>query len=246
MISSFFKGALAYLKIIPSISKYGLWKYVFISGAFSLIVYSFFVWIFWAISDTMATWIVEYYPFERGKSVVEKTVNVGTFLSVLIGFSVVYKYVVLIMLSPLMGTVSEKIERYHHPSITFEQNIIGFGKNIIRGIRISLRNISKELFYTLILMVIGWVVPGAILITTPIIFILQAYYVGAGNFDYYLERHANVRESVRFTSNHKWLAIGNGTVFLALLFIPFLGPVVAPIFGAVSASVELDKIIHPA
>ncbi len=244
MITSLIKGALAYLKVFPSISKYGLWKYVFLSGAISFVVYSALVWVFWNTSDNAAAWLVDFYPFDKGAQILEKTINFITFLSLLIGFTIIYKYIVLIILAPLMGSVSEKIERAHHPAVSFKQNIIGFTKNIIRGIRISLRNISKELVYTLILLIIGWIVPGAIIITTPLIFLIQAYYVGAGNFDYYLERRTDVRESVHFTRSHRWLAIGNGSVFLALLLVPIIGPVFAPIFGTVAATLEVDKIVY--
>ncbi len=244
MIHEFILGLTAYLKAPRGIVTYRLWPQVLISGLISLTLYSLLIFVFWNKSDLVGAWLIDFYPFEWGKSAIEKAVNWITFLSAFIIFSLVYKYIILVVLSPIMSVVSEKIERHHHPDISFKQNVVGFINSIIRGLRLSLRNIIKELLYTLLLMIGGWIIPGAAIITTPLIFLIQAYYVGAANIDYFLERHTGVSGSVAFTKQHKGLAMGNGTVFLLILLIPILGALFAPILGTIASSREVDRIVH--
>jgi CysZ protein len=80
--------------------------------------------------------------------------------------------------------------------------------------------------------------PIATFAVPVLIFIIQAYYAGFGNFDYYLERYANVSQSKYFVSRNKGLAVGNGAVFLALLLIPIAGLFLAPALATTAATVE--------
>ncbi|HFB99615.1 MAG TPA: hypothetical protein ENJ53_02310 [Phaeodactylibacter sp.] len=77
-----------------------------------------------------------------------------------------------------------------------------------------------------------------------LIFLIQAYYAGFGNLDYTLEGHYSVRESNRFVKEHRWLAIGNGTMFLLLLGTG-VGFLVAPPLAAVAGAIETVKRVEP-
>ena len=57
--------------------------------------------------------------------------------------------------------------------------------------------------------------------------------------DFTLERHYTYKESILYVKKHKGYAIGNGLVFLALLFIPILGFIIALPMGAVGGTLNV-------
>jgi CysZ protein len=118
-------------------------------------------------------------------------------------------------------------------------------RELVRGIRVSLRNILRELLLTLIVLVISGLLPFLAIFGGPVIFAIQAYYAGFGNMDFTLERHLGVRGSVRFVRNHKGLAIGNGAVFVLLLMIPVVGLFLAPGLSTVASTIRTIEHLEP-
>ena len=113
-----------------------------------------------------------------------------------------------------------------------------------RGLRISLRNIFREIFYTVILLILGFI-PLIGLVNSVLILAVQAYFAGFGNMDYTLERYFGVRESNDFVKRHKGLAVGNGTIFLLLLAVPVIGLFMAPALATVAGTIETIEKLHP-
>jgi CysZ protein len=139
-----------------------------------------------------------------------------------------------------MSPLSERIEQ-SVVQTTKGTTAISFGqwaKDIARGIRIALRNVVRELVFTAILLLLS-LLPGLVIVTTPLILVVQAYYMGFGNMDYYMERHLGVKAAATYVRRHKWLAITNGAIFLALLAIPFVGFLIAPALGATAATLAI-------
>lgn len=196
----------------------------------------------WGISDQLGDWIISIYPFDWGKATLGKIADVfGALFVIAIGF-ILFKHLVMALASPFMSFLSEKIERH----IQGRPDIGGFSatqmmEDFVRGLRIALRNIIRELFFTLLLFILG-LIPIFSPFTTIAIFLVQAYYAGFGNIDFTLERHFKVRDSVHFVRQHRGLAIGNGTIFL-LLFLTGIGFLVALPLGTVAATTETLKRI---
>ena len=71
------------------------------------------------------------------------------------------------------------------------------------GIRINLRNLGKELLLTIPILIIG-LIPVIGIISTVLLFLMQAYYAGFGNMDYTLERHFNYKQSIQFVRETSW------------------------------------------
>ena len=110
---------------------------------------------------------------------------------------------------------------------------------MIRGVRLTFRNLIREVFFTIIVMILSFI-PFVSVISVPLIFIIQAYYAGFGNMDYYLERHyPSVSGTAAYVRGSKGIAIGNGIVYLLLLIIPVLGLLIAPTFGATAATLSI-------
>jgi CysZ protein len=62
--------------------------------------------------------------------------------------------------------------------------------------------------------------------------------------DYTLERHFNYRDSVNYVKANRGIAIGNGLVFMGMLFIPVIGIILVLPFSVTAASrVTLEKLL---
>lgn len=147
----------------------------------------------------------------------------------------------MIVLAPIQSIISNRVESGLNGYETNEKiTLSSVFKDLYRGIGITLRNLSKEIFFTIILLLLSFV-PAVAIVTGPAILLVQAYYAGFGNMDYYMERHFNIKDSASFVSRYKGLAIANGGVFLFLLLIPIIGFVLAPTFATIASSVEVHK-----
>lgn len=240
MVKNFFSGISAYSKAIQHISKYRMWGYVLLPGLLSLVLGAAVFSTAWGLSDNIGGLIDGWWKWDFGRSVVEKIAQVfGGLLVVVLGI-LVFRQMVMVVLAPFMSILSEKVEaqlrgRKSDRPFTLKQVI----SDLSRGLRLALRNIVRELSATALLFLLG-LIPFFTPFTTVLIFLLQSYYVGFGNIDFTLERHLNYRESIRFVGRNRSLAIGNGAVFMLLLFT-FIGFFFALPLGTVAATIETVK-----
>ena len=147
-----------------------------------------------------------------------------------------FKHIIMALSSPFMSPVSEKIEEYYTGQPAEKRIKASFAQQLARSIRLGLRNLSKELLYTLPILLLKFI-PVVNIFSTALLFMVQAYYAGFGNMDYTLERHFSYKESVAFIRKNRGLAIGNGIGFLLLLFIPVIGVILVLPLSVTSASV---------
>ena len=136
-----------------------------------------------------------------------------------------------------MSLLSESVE-IHLTSNTIPQ--LGFKdqiKSMIRGTRLAISNVIREILITIPTLLISFI-PGFALFTTPFLLIVQSYYAGFGNYDFFMERRYNIRESRAFMSRHKGLAIGNGFLFLSFLVVPIIGVLLSPPLSTIAATVS--------
>lgn len=244
MIQHFSSGFISFTKGLSFLSKHRLWGFVIIPGLVSLVLAAAIFGGAYAGSDELGAWLVDIYPFEFGKGAIEYVAEGLSFLLVILTSILAFKYLVMVVVSPFMGTLSERVESkitgQAPPAISVKAMI----SDMVRGIRIALRNVFRELVLVIILTIAGSIFGVLIpfvggLIVSAIIFLVQAYFAGFGNLDYLLERKRyGVKDSVGFVRRNKWLAIGNGTAFTLLLFVPILGWFLAPALGTVGATVE--------
>ena len=245
MFKDFFDGLGSYGKAFRAISKMGLWGYALVPALFTIVLMIIIGFTAWGLSDNVGNLITGWWPWEWGADVVAGigTWTGGLIIAVLGILSL--KYLVMIVVAPFMSLLSEKVEA----KLTGATSTATFSfstaiKDIIRGIRISLRNIIRELFYTLLLLILG-LIPGVNVIVPFLIFFVQSFYAGAGNADYTLERHFTVRQSVYFSRRHRGLMVGNGAVFM-LLLMTGIGFLIAPPLSTVAATMESVKRLDAA
>ncbi len=239
MIQDFITGITSYFRAFQDISRLKLWGYVLVPGLISLLLG---IGIFsgaWAASDDIGGWLVGWYPFEWGSEWIGKVANVFGGLLVGIFGLLIFKYLVMIVASPFMSFLSEHIEKKMYGSGAPKPSLTMIISDIVRGIRLALRNIIRELFFTVVVLILG-LIPIFAPFVAVIVFLIQAYYAGFGNMDYTLERYYRVGGSVKFVRKNKGLALGNGTVFM-LLLLTGIGFLFALPLGTVAATTETLK-----
>jgi len=149
-----------------------------------------------------------------------------------------FKYLFLIIGSPLFAYLSEKteaiIEGKDYP-FNFKQLL----KDIVRGIRLALRNVVWQTVYTISILILSFI-PVLGWITPLIALVVECYYFGFSMLDYSCERNKlSPAQSIAFVGRHKGLAIGNGMIFFGMHLVPVAGWVLAPSYAVIAATISL-------
>jgi CysZ protein len=243
MIKNILKGIKAYAGTLQLISKLKLWKYFAIPILISLITASIIGLSAYGLSDNIGAFITKIWKWEFGKDTFTSISNfVGGAVIVVFGF-MLYKHIIMALSAPFMSPVSEKIEAYLTNTTIHSHRKTSFKEQLWRGIRINMRNLFKEILLTIPILILG-LIPVIGIISTVLLFLVQAYYAGFGNMDYTLERHFNYKDSIAFIRKHRGIAIGNGIVFMLFLLIPVLGVIMVLPFSVTAASTETVKLLQ--
>jgi len=246
MIKNILKGIKAYVGTFKLISKLELWKYFAIPILISFIIACIIGLLAWNLSDNIGVYVSKIWVWEFGKETFTSFSSfIGAAIVLVIGL-ILYKHIVMALSAPFMSPVSEKIEVHLTGAENHEHRTTSFKEQLWRGIRINLRNLSKELLFTVPILLIGFI-PVIGIFSSILLFLVQAYYAGFGNMDYTLERHFKYKESIDFVKKNKGIAIGNGIVFMLFLLIPVIGIIIVlplSVTAATLKTVELLKEEH--
>ncbi len=242
MIDGMLEGISTYTRAIKMLSEHKLWKYVILPGIVSVILTTLLIGATITFAGNIGEVIVDIYPWEAGKAIFEKVASILSALLLIALVVFLFKYLVMVIIAPFMGTLSEKVESILTGKAPPTVTPVQFVQDIIRGLRIALRNIVREIFYTLLLLLFNIVPVIGSIISTVLIFLIQAYYAGFGNMDYTLERKRfTVKDSVKFVRSNRGLAIGNGSIFLLIFLVPIIGWFLAPAYGTIAATMSSLK-----
>jgi len=242
MLKSIINGLKAYGNSLSLIKQLGLWKYFGIPIVISILTAVIIGFSAWILSDNIGAYISKIWIWETGASIF-RTVSdfIGGIAVLAIGL-ILYKHIILALSAPFMSVVSEKIETHFLGENSSKSNTSNLGL-LWRGIRVNVRNLLLELLLTVPILLIGFI-PVIGIISSVLLFLVQAYYAGFGNMDYTLERHLPYKESVRFVRNHKGAAMGNGILFMAMLLIPVLGIILVLPLSVTAATTETIRIVR--
>ncbi len=237
----------AYLQAHRLIVKYKMWKWIVFSGLIYTILFAVGIYFFWIYSNKGV-----HYIFNRSGILawLDNMKEGWLYLVVIVGqliivavllslFFSLFKFIFLIIGSPIFAYLSEKTESIISGK-TFSFSMVRLLKDIKRAIVIALRNFLWQLVYLLAILilsfvpVIGWIAPLIALLT-------ECYYFGFSMLDYTSERNQlSERESITFISRHRGLAIGNGLVFYGMHLVPVIGWIFAPSYAVVAATLSIN------
>lgn len=246
MVKEILSGITSYANALSFLTRHRLLRFFVVPGLIGGLILIGILWgIILLVKNPLSHLLEKLVSWIPIEAVSHFLVNQMDWLAVLLligmGF-ILFKNLLIAIMSPFMSPLSEKIERIVKGeaaiNVPFSLNRILF--DTWRGLRINFRNIIKEILYTLILLIFG-LIPIFSFISAALIFIIQSYYAGFGNLDYTLERRFSVKDSVSFVRDHKGLALGNGAVFMLLLFIPVIGILIAPPLATAASTLETLK-----
>ncbi len=238
----------AYFKAHKFIVKHKLWKWILLPGIFYAILFIIGIYIFWHSSGH----VIDYFFSKTGLKTWLQKEDKGWLRFIFIFGQIIlqlilmlfyfswFKYLFLIIGSPVFAWLSEKTESILQ-NTTYPFALKKFLSDVLRGVKIALRNTLWQTVYTISVLilalvpVIGW--------ATPVwaIFI-ECFYFGFSMLDYTSERKGlSASESIDFIGRHRGLAIGNGMIFYLLHALPLIGWVLAPGFAVIAATLSLQK-----
>jgi CysZ protein len=237
MVIEMFKGIQFFVQSFGWISHPSIRKYVWASTFISILLFMGLAFGIVKISDWFSDLLSGWIPWDwSGESVLYQWLLQILSFIILLG---VFKYILLIITGPLMSIISEKLEYEISPEKR-GRVVPGFLSGMTRGIVVNLVNVAKEMIYTIILFVLGFI-PGVAIITTPMIFLVQGYFAGYGVMDFYLERYFSYGDSNKIVKREKLFSVTTGIFFVLIFSIPVLGMILAPILGTISSTLYFEK-----
>lgn len=230
------------------IVKYKLWRWILIPGIIYSILFCLGIYLFWQSSDAAIQYLMNISGLGKWMQAAE-----GGWLKFLFIFGQVilklvlmllyfslFKYLFLIVGSPLFAYLSEKTESIIEGK-EYPFNLGQLLRDIGRGIRLALRNTLWQTVYTISILILSFI-PIAGWFTPFFALLIECYYLGFSMLDYSCERSKlSTAQSIIFIGNHKGLAIGNGIVFYMMHMIPVAGWILAPSYAVIAATLSIIK-----
>jgi len=245
MFKNILKGLKAYKDGLEFIGKLRLWEFFLVPMVLSFVIFGLIALTAWGLSDNLGGYVAGIYPFEWGAAFFRTLSEIIAFIAIFLVGVLLLKHLVLALSAPFMSPVSERIEKHlcACENIKTVYRKTTKAQQLARGLRVNLRNLLYEFSIVIPLTLLSFI-PVVGIFFAVLSFTVQAYYAGFGNMDYTLERHFNYRDSVNYVKANRGIAIGNGLVFMGMLFIPVIGIILVLPFSVTAASrVTLEKLI---
>lgn len=158
-------------------------------------------------------------------------------LTLLLFYFSFFKYICLIIGSPIFAYISRKTESI----IRNNESSPGWSdikKEMTRSTTVALRNCGWQTVYLVALIILS-LIPVVGWITPLIALFMECYYYGFSMLDFSLARNDhNKSQSIHFIGRHKGLAIANGILFYMMhLLIIF-----APAYAIIAATLTVHKV----
>jgi len=246
MLKEIITAIQAYFQTHRFIIKHRLWKWILIPGILYAILFCTGIYFFWKSSNT----VIDFMLLKSGvKDWIQKMqsgwlswlvifAQIMLHLVLMLFYFSLFKYFFLIVGSPLFAYLSEKTEAIIEGK-DFPFSLPQLIKDIVRGIRIALRNMLWQTVYAVSIFILAFI-PLVGWITPLISLMVECYYFGFSMVDYSCERHKlSTSQSISFIGKHKGLAIGNGMVFYLMHLLPVVGWVLAPSYAVIAATISL-------
>ena len=152
------------------------------------------------------------------------------------------KYLVLILLSPLLAYASERTEEIL-TGRTYPFSWGQLAKDALRGALIAVRNGFLELGLSVGVWVVTLFVPVLAPLSALALFALSSYFYGFSMVDYVFERRRmRISDSVRAVNERKGIVLANGALFNLVMKLPLFGVMFGPALAAIGASIALVEM----
>ena len=255
-------GYQSYIKAIKFIGKHKLYWYFFIPAILMLVIYK--------IGEMIRN---HYIPpnAENMNEIIWYLVYLLIEITIALLLMKFAKYLVVIILSPLLSSLSMKTEKILTGN-TYPFDFPQLISDIKRAMRIVVRNIMWEYLIFIVILIVASIVAsiGGDVKNNPIFyltFLVGCYYYGFGFLDYINERRRlDMDQSITFVRDHRGLSVAIGSIYSLLIFVPvdvgalfdwsnfdalnflkhlllWICASVAPILAIVAATIAMDDLV---
>lgn len=241
--SQFLVGIGSFQSAHKFITKNKLWAYVLLPGLINLLIIAS---VYILLKNVKVSQFYDITEFNikylnwllKAFSIILEFIRV---IIVVIIYLFVYKNLVLILMSPILSLLVDKVDEINTGK-KFSFSLRQVALDFLRGLRITLRNIGIEVVF-IVLFFFLTLVPLVGPAFPILLLFIQYYFIGFGMIDYTNERRRlTYHQRIEYCRRNKWLAIANGVVFTALLFLPLIGIMIAPAYATVAANISINRL----
>lgn len=248
-LKHFYKGIVSYFKAIRFIAKNQLWYHFVIPLACSLLLY---YWGYLLLGNL--------YSYDLGNPETIREL-MWEMIKMLLLYTLMFvsielrKYIVLIVLSPLIGIISLQTEELLTGN-KYKFSLKQYWNDTKRALRIIFGNLVIQYAISFIWIIISLIFKPLQAYTPGVLIVIGFYFYGFGMMDYINERRRlNIDESVDFVRKHAGFAIAIGCVFSLLFLMPFdfsptirtvleiVGVTFAPILAIIAATIGMHDLV---
>ncbi len=237
----------AYRQALQFTNHHSLWGYYIVPALLNLALFGGLGYVFWLLGASVTEGMENLLPADwlqhSWGNILQTALKTLIYLILLVFYIKIYRFLMLLLLSPALALYSERIQEIWHGKTPRPFDWGQLRKDSWRGLQLNLRNLATELSLTIILLLIGLVFSFLSPLVTVCLLIVEAYFIGFSMIDYrneYVLLAPNKsRQLVWF---YRFFAIGIGLVFLLLLWIPILGALFAPFLAITAAGIGMNEL----
>jgi CysZ protein len=227
------------------IRQHKLWYWLIIPCVLNLLAFTIVGYLSWIYTGEL----LDYLLTEMGvsgdswwKVSLQFLISIFVRLIIVMLYLKIFRYIVLIFFAPMLAFISDKIQEIgtgRKKKFTFNR----FISDVVRGVTIALKNLIMEMIITVCILLLSFVMPIIALVAPFIIYAVESYYFGFAMLDYRNEfKLIPAKESRVLINQHKGLVLGIGSMFNLMLFVPFLGVLVAPVLSVVAGGLAFNEV----
>ncbi|MFA0960635.1 EI24 domain-containing protein [Roseivirga sp. BDSF3-8] len=249
VLSQFWVGFRKYPAAWRFLKEHGLMPWLWGTALCNLVLFSVTIWLALYFATDLTDYLTALTGWEAEETGWRSALQVILLFLIRVVFVLicfkVYRYLVLTVMAPVLAFLSEEIQErltgYYKP---FSWPTLW--RDTRRGIAIALINFIIEIGLTILLVLVGWVVPLLAPFVPPVIFIVESYFIGFSMLDYRNEFIGlGSKESRRSINRHYGLVLGNGVMFNLMMFVPVIGVLIAPVLSLTAAGLAYNEIDNP-
>ncbi|MFH0867305.1 MAG: MqnA/MqnD/SBP family protein [Bacteroidota bacterium] len=250
LFKNFSVGIDTYKEAHRLIVKHKLWWYVIVPGIINIVLFASVLILGVHTSRKTIDWLFDLLGITGNEegflhylySVLTFVLRLIIQIIFILVYMSIYKYLVLIIMSPLLAVLADKTSRLitgRKVPYTFRQLM----KDVWRGMLLVFRNIFIEIFFIVVCFFIGYI--PVIKFACPVfLFLLSMYFYGFSMIYFSNECYRlKINQSVRFVRRNNGFAIANGLIFYGMLIVPVIGILAAPAYAVVAATIGVNKIM---
>ena len=243
MIDDVLLGFKTFFQAIKFVGKHRL-NYFYL---FPLLLSVAMSWVFFKFKSYLDDWMIALIKDYLGMDLKVDMAGWGEFIiywlltiSVFFIWIKINRYIVLILLSPMLSILSE-ITEVKLTGKKYPFSLSQLFKDIWRGSLIAIKNIGVELFLMFACWVLVFFFPPIGAVTIPFLLLLSWYYMGFSFLDYnYERRKLSVWQGSQEVWRRKGVALVHGGLFILLAYIPVVGVMVGSVWCTVASALAVN------